>query len=281
MKPGKAEIDICIPCLNGEKVIEDTIKSCSSNHRVRIIVGLNDCTDGTRQRLESLGLDNLVIKDFPDRVGMVENWVRTLKLCDSPYVKLLPAGDKLLPGALDHQLRILASANRAGDVGLVASKKAIAHRFTVVSWLVNSILDRKDDGTQVMSTKEIFNAIERLPRNIFGEPGCVLFKQSTLSGLLCKDQAFSDLGGLYPYVVDLIMYSEAIKSCPEPTKCLFDSRTVCNFEISRTSGTWKLRKRQWSDLLGYCNYLGLNPGLKAKVAGKAMSIVRELIYAIS
>jgi glycosyltransferase involved in cell wall biosynthesis len=277
----RAEIDICIPCLNGGVVIVETIKSCTSTHPIRIIVGLNACTDGTKQRLESLGLDNLVVKDFEDRVDMVENWIRTLRFCDSPYVKLLPAGDKLLPGALDHQLDVLAAACKTGDVGLVASKKAISHKYPMVSWLINSIIKQKGDETQVMSTMELFSEIERLPRNIFGEPGCVLFKQVTLRSLLYKDESFTNLGRLYPYVVDLIMYIEAIKSSPGPKSCVFDSRTVCCFEISRSSGTWKLRKRQLADLLGYCNYLGLRPGIKAKAISKAMSIVRELVYAIT
>ena len=274
----KQRIDICIPCLNGEEVIEDTIKSCNSSHPVRIIVGLNACTDGTKQRLESLCLDNLIIKDFRSRVDMVENWVRTLKLCDSEYVKLLPAGDKLLPGALDHQLKVLTSGENADDVVLVASQKAISHKSSIVGWLVNRVLARNDGRTRSRSTGEVLNELEKLPRNIFGEPGCVLFKQSALRCLLRRDESFIRLGRLYPYVVDLIMYIEVIRSSPGFTRCIFDPRTVCFFEVSRSSGTWKLRHRQFSDLLGYCKYLGLRPGLKARILAKSFSLARELVY---
>jgi len=274
----KQRIDICIPCLNGEEVIEDTIKSCNSSHPVRIIVGLNACTDGTKQRLESLGLDNLIIRDFTSRVDMVENWVRTLKLCDSEYVKLLPAGDKLLPGALDHQLKVLTSGEHTDDVGLVASQKAISHKSSIVGWLVNKVLEPNNARTRSRSTGEVLNELERLPRNLFGEPGCVLFKRSALRCLLSRDESFIRLGRLYPYVVDLIMYIETIRSSPDLTKCLFDSRTVCFFEVSRSSGTWKMRDRQFSDLLGYCKYLGLMPGLRAKIIAKSISLARELIY---
>ena len=274
----KERIDICIPCLNGEKVIEDTIRSCNSSHPVRIIVGLNACTDGTKRRLESLGLDNLIIKDFTSRVDMVENWVRTLKLCDSEYVKLLPAGDKLLPGALDHQLKVLTSGDNTDNVGLVASQKAISHKSSIVGWLVNRVLEQNNGRARSRSTGEVLNELEKLPRNIFGEPGCVLFKQSALRCLLRSDESFIRLGRLYPYVVDLIMYIEAIRSAPDFTDCIFDTRTVCSFEVSRRSGTWKLRRRQYSDLLGYCKYLGLRPGLKAKIVAKSISMARELVY---
>ena len=259
-------------------MIEDTIKSCDSSHSFRIIVGLNACTDGTKQRLESLGLDNLIIKDFTSRVDMVENWVRTLKLCDSEYVKLLPAGDKLLPGALDHQLKVLTSGDNTDVVGLVASQKAISHKSPIVGWLVNRVLTGNNGRTRSRSTGDVLCELERFPRNIFGEPGCVLFKQRALRCLLRRDESFIKLGRLYPYVVDLIMYTEAIRATPDFTDCIFDSRTVCFFEVSRSSGTWKLRRRQFSDLLGYCKYLGLRPGLKAKVLAKSISLARELIY---
>lgn len=280
MSTEREAIDICIPCLDGKGVIEDSIRSCVSKlHDVRFVVGLNACTDGTRSFLESLQLSNVIIVDFATRVDMAENWIRTLRYCDSKYVKLLPAGDKLKPGALDHQVAVLSRPEFL-DVGLVASRKQILHSIEAIEWIVNLGL-HSEATMQTISLSALLEQMGRYPHNILGEPGCILFRHSLVTSLLNRCDAFLSLGRQYPYVTDVIMYVEALNGSSELTRCVIDSQTVCSFEISRSSGSWKLRKRQYSDLLGYCSHLGLRIGHWSKALAKLNSIIRRIIYALA
>ena len=103
-------VDVCIPCMNGGASLKDTVDSCLNNKRLnKIIIGLNACTDDSLDIARSIENSQILVVTFGERVGMMESWIRTLRLSSAQYVKLLPCGDLAVDGALDRQEAIMSS----------------------------------------------------------------------------------------------------------------------------------------------------------------------------
>lgn len=276
-------IDICIPCLNGEHVIKRTILSCVANKaKFNVVVGLNSCTDKTEEKILELGLQNVSIYKFKDRVGMGENWVRTLKLSQAKLVKLLPAGDELTEGALDNQQNLLSNVT-CGNVAFVSSSKCINHPNKLIQYVINNALAGNKKILKI-DLENILDDIKNRPRNLFGEPGCILFKGDLLRKVINSKHSSDNFlrnAMSYPYIVDMALYLEILNYDKQYSSVLLDSFIACTFEVTKNSGTWKLRSQQVSDLIDYLNSIGVKPTRKSKYYAFLNAIARSTVYAFA
>ena len=108
----RARVAVCIPVRNAESTIERCIDSVLAQEGVdvRVVVVDNASTDGTfALACGRAGIDpRVVVYRNPHDIGRIANWNRCLALAGhAEYVKLLMAGDMLLPGFLSETTAML------------------------------------------------------------------------------------------------------------------------------------------------------------------------------
>jgi hypothetical protein len=95
-------LTICIPSYNYGHYLGEAVASClSENCDIRVIVVDNASTDHTPSLREQFAKDARLVWVRNEKLLPVqENWNKAVSLARTPWVKLLQADDRLLPGAL-------------------------------------------------------------------------------------------------------------------------------------------------------------------------------------
>ena len=276
-------VDVCIPCMNGGVSLKATVDSCFSNQRLnKVIIGLNACTDNSLDIARSIENTKIQIVVFRDRVEMMESWIRTLRLSSSQYVKLLPCGDLAVSGALDKQ-ESLISRYRDEQPALASSGKRVSHRNTLLEKVLNYALSKAKEKTWEANLEDLASEMFNHPRNPFGEPGSIIFDGELLRRMLSNTRARKSLihhATCYPYVVDLALYLTTLEFSKSGL-AVFSNAPLCNFEISKNSGTWRLRTRQSRDLLGYLIEKKIPVSTFGSLRAYIDHFIRYFIYAFS
>ena len=117
----RARVSVCIPVRNAEATLERCLESVLSQEgpQLRVVVVDNASTDGTFALACARATSDarVVVYRNPRDIGRIANWNRCLALAgDADYVKLLMAGDVLLPGFLAESVAMMdaiAVANAA------------------------------------------------------------------------------------------------------------------------------------------------------------------------
>ena len=127
-EPPAPRISVCVPTYQGAAHIGECLTSIASQSGVQleIIVCDDRSSDGTidivRNTARAFPKVDWVIRENPERLGMVENWNACVALAQHPLLKILGQDDVLLPHCLAAQARILEAHP---SVALMSSRRVI------------------------------------------------------------------------------------------------------------------------------------------------------------
>jgi len=170
------KVSVLIPVYNGMPYIKEAVQSVLNQEwkDLELIFSDNMSTDGTWEYIQKLAEEYNFVRCYRNErnLGMVGNWNRALEYARGEYIKVLPADDRLLPGCLEKQVRIL---DQYPEVELVCGPKHVIdykgrYLFTKRFFKKNRILDRKESVRKVI----------RSGSNNIGEGGCVMFRRRIL-----------------------------------------------------------------------------------------------------
>ncbi|MCX8080821.1 MAG: glycosyltransferase [Bacteroidia bacterium] len=168
------KLSVLIPVFNGMPYIKEAVESVLNQDfkDYELIITDNQSNDGTWEYVSSLNDKRIKCFRNPVNLGMVGNWNKALEYARGEYIKVLPADDYLLPGALRKQVQLLDEHKEA--VMVCGAKRVIDSSgkalFTKRFMKKNTLLDGK----------EAINLVVRSGSNSIGEGGCVMFRSKYL-----------------------------------------------------------------------------------------------------
>jgi glycosyltransferase involved in cell wall biosynthesis len=229
------DVSIVIPVRNGGEFVMQAIKSvidsASSELNYEVIVSENFSSDNTKEELQlcTHPAVSVITPTRPLRIS--ENWDFVCSLARGRYIKLLCADDLLVPGSLEKEVKALDQNPTA--LASFASRTIIGPEGKLV-------MERT--GLRKFSGSQEFDPLLRKSflsgTNVFGEPGCVLFRREVLISTLPWSV---DL----PFVIDLDFYIRAFKG-----KSIFIIEdSTSRFRIHGKSVTSSLSKEQSNQFL--------------------------------
>ncbi|MCF8461079.1 MAG: glycosyltransferase [Flavobacteriales bacterium] len=91
-------VSVCIITYNHQKYISEAIESVlkqETSFEVEIIVGVDLCSDTTLETVNQYAKENknIHILNTSNRLGMIQNWVRSLQACTGKYIAVLEGDD--------------------------------------------------------------------------------------------------------------------------------------------------------------------------------------------
>jgi glycosyltransferase involved in cell wall biosynthesis len=92
------KVSICLITYNHEKYIRQTIESIlaqETDFDVEIVVGQDLCNDNTPEIVNTFleNNDNIRVLTTDKRLGMIPNWIRTLKACKGEFIAIIEGDD--------------------------------------------------------------------------------------------------------------------------------------------------------------------------------------------
>ncbi len=169
-------VSICIPCYNAEATILDTIQSVVTQTytNIEIIITDNQSTDNTTAKVRAIEDPRIKLFVNPSNVGMSCNFEIAVSKASGKYIKMLCADDLITPDCIEKQ--VSAFLNNAENVIMVTAEK----------WVINEkgkkLFVKKFPGKQ-----KVYEGIKIIKKsltsgtNIFGEPGCILFRSDAIT----------------------------------------------------------------------------------------------------
>jgi glycosyltransferase involved in cell wall biosynthesis len=173
-----ARVAVCIPVRNAEATLERCLDSVLSQEGIafRVVVVDNASTDGTFALAcaRAAGDPRVLVYRNPHDVGRIENWNRCLELAgETEYVKLLMAGDLLLPGYLAETAAMLDAFPSAV---LLRASLSFREADGRVDFLPHFACDRLIAGEEARRSSLVEG-------NIAAGPSGQLWRRSALAGL--------------------------------------------------------------------------------------------------
>jgi glycosyltransferase involved in cell wall biosynthesis len=182
---GKPLVSICIPTFNGEKYIEEAIKSAlNQTYRdIEIIITDDNSQDRTldiaRSFVKNSNIPIYIYLHQPAGIG--ENWNYCVKMSNGEYIKFLFQDDLLEPGCIEEMISGVVGCINTGLVfcrrKIIYNKANPAHNVWVKefnelhkSW---ENLRSFQNGKVLLKDKSILES----PRNKIGEPTAVLLNK--------------------------------------------------------------------------------------------------------
>jgi len=192
-------VSIVVPAYRNAPFIEATMRSIlDQDHReLEVIVADHSSDDGTLDRLQQFAADpRVTIVTTPAGGGAPANWRRVTELATGRYLKLVCGDDIIRPQLVSRQVARLEANPRAT---IAASQRDIvdARGGVLISARGLGGLKGTVDG------REALRRTVRSGTNIFGEPGCVMFRR----------EAFMEAGGWddrWPYLIDEASYARML-----------------------------------------------------------------------
>jgi glycosyltransferase involved in cell wall biosynthesis len=157
-------ISICMITYNHEAFISEAIQSLldqKTNHEFNIVIGDDFSTDDTYlicQKFKSEYPEKIILLDSTQNLGMMPNFVRTLKSCNHNYIAICDGDDYWTDSnKLDQQLQIL---EKQPEISLSCHNTTIIEGENEIDFCSNRIKDAQKD--QIISTDQILGSDIRL-----------------------------------------------------------------------------------------------------------------------
>jgi len=234
------KVSVVVPAYNNADYIGETIESILAQTFTdfELIIADHSSTDGTMAVIEKYTDDpRLTVLTTPAGGGAPRNWNRVTEAATGEYIKLVCGDDILYPEILQLQLDAIEADE---SVTLVASPRNIVDANSVPV-----IKDRGLDGLKgTVPGSEAVRRTVRSGTNIFGEPGCVLMRRSTLESVGLWDPR-------YPYLIDEATYARVLL---EGRFAAVDT-TLAAFRISDSQWSVALVKKQSEQAAGFHDWL--------------------------
>lgn len=266
------KVSVVVPSYNSAAFIDSTIESILAQtfRDFELIVSDHSSTDGTWDRLQRFADDPRVrlLRTEPGG-GAPANWKRVSAEATGEYLKLVCGDDLIAPECLAEQVAPLEADD---SVVMVASQR--------------SLIDARDHALMpgrglggFSGTVPGPSAARRtviLGTNIFGEPGCVLFRRS----------AFDSAGGWddgEPFVIDQATYCNVLML----GRFHAVDQVLASFRISAQQWSVDLSQKQADQVVAFHHRLAeSNPGLltradlaRGDAMARGMAVARRLTYA--
>jgi glycosyltransferase involved in cell wall biosynthesis len=222
---GLPRVSVVIPAYRNAQFVAEAIESvlAQTYRDFEIVVADHSSDDGTASVLEKYAAvpKVRVLSPTPAGGGALANWARVTSHSRGELVKLLCGDDLIHPDALMVQV---AALDDCPGATMVACQRHVID--------VNGRILLRDRGLGplrgLVSGREAIRATVRAGTNLFGEPGCVLFRR----------QALSEVGGWsdeFPYLIDLAAYVAILGR----GDVVAVPQTLASFRVS--SGQWSSR----------------------------------------
>lgn len=116
-------VSICIPTYNYAHYLRQAINSCLSQSykQIELIIVDDASTDNSGELIRSFNDSRIRFLENPVRLGLVENWNKTLSLVRGEIVKFLFADDYLVEDAIERIVKVFENP----DVALVFSAATV------------------------------------------------------------------------------------------------------------------------------------------------------------
>ncbi|MDR2906531.1 MAG: glycosyltransferase [Bacteroidales bacterium] len=195
-------VSICIACYNAASTIEATLKSvlAQTYANIEIVVNDNQSTDHTAEIVRSFENNRIKLYVNSINIGMVRNFEAALSKTSGEYVKLLCADDLLTPDCIEKEVLVFINHPNDNIVAVTAEKY-------VINEVGKKLFVKKYPGG-----KGVHNGLKAIKKslrygtNIFGEPGCLLYRKSAIlqaGGIVIPDEL--------TYVFDLDLTCRVLK----------------------------------------------------------------------
>lgn len=266
------KVSVVVPAYNNASFLAKTIESILFQEfdDYELIVADHSSSDATSEVIARYGSNPHVriMSPTPSGGGALANWNRVSAAARGEYLKLVCGDDLITPDALREQVAAL-DANPSAV--LVASRRALIDSSGRI------IMRRRGLGglSGLVPGRAAVRAAVRAGTNIFGEPGCVLFKRQLLEREGGWDSRF-------PYLIDQATYSRILLH----GDLVALPKVLASFRISSNQWSVQLMRQQASQALAYHSYLrGENEGLLShmdlligNVRAIAIAYARRLAY---
>jgi glycosyltransferase involved in cell wall biosynthesis len=241
--PTTPAISVCIPTFNGDRTIEETLRSVLNQtfSDFEIVICDDSSTDKTLQIVAQFDDPRIIVSKFEKAPDPAANWNRAVRLCRGQYVKVMGQDDVLYPQCLEMEMRAFTEYSDIAPVFVFSNRDIIlASGFK----LKRSNLFRRT-GFQSVGRNKALRSVLRSGRNTIGEPVAVTMRRDTFE----KTRGFEG-----SYVVDLAMWFDLL----EYGSAVKNHQVLSAFRISRSSWSFRLRKSQARQTIEL--FEKLNPG---------------------
>ncbi len=268
-------VSVVVPAFNNESFIAETLRSVLSQDfgDFELIVSDHSSTDSSREIIENFAGDRRVtVLSTAPGGGAWANWRRVTDAASGEYLKLLPGDDVLYPGALESHVDALAAHP---SVALVSSPRDILTARGDVR-----IRNRGLQGVKrgVQSGVDVVRHAVRRGTNVFGEPGCVTMRRSSLESVGGWD-------GQFPYLIDQTTFSRVLFTAD----FLAVDRVLAGFRVSTTQWSVALMGNQARDAKAYNRWCRHRVPARISASdvwignrrAEAMALARRAFYSVN
>jgi glycosyltransferase involved in cell wall biosynthesis len=241
--PTTPAISVCIPTFNGDRTIEETLRSVLNQtfSDFEIVICDDSSTDKTLQIVAQFDDPRIIMSKFEKAPDPAANWNRAVRLCRGQYVKVMGQDDVLYPQCLEMEMRAFTKYSDIAPVFVFSNRDIILESGFK---LKRSNLFRRT-GFQSVGRNKALRSVLRSGRNTIGEPVAVTMRRDTFE----KTRGFEG-----SYVVDLAMWFDLL----EYGSAVKNHQVLSAFRISRSSWSFRLRKSQARQTIEL--FEKLNPG---------------------
>ena len=241
--PTTPAISVCIPTFNGDRTIEETLRSVLNQtfSDFEIVICDDSSTDKTLQIVAQFDDSRIIVSKFEKASNPAANWNRAVRLCRGQYVKVMGQDDVLYPQCLEMEMRAFAKYSDIAPVFVFSNRDIILESGFK---LKRTNLFRRT-GFQSVGRDKALRSVLRSGRNTIGEPVAVTMRRETFE----KTRGFEG-----SYVVDLAMWFDLL----EYGSAVKNHQVLSAFRISRSSWSFRLRKSQARQTIEL--FEKLNPG---------------------
>ena len=267
----KKLVSIVVPTYNGERYLKAAIESILSNRsekfNLEIIVFNNASTDNTAQVLSGFSEFSLRTVTNSTTLDVGSSWTTACLEAKGEYLKLFCDDDLLLKGSLEKELELIETFVDASAV--VSRREIVSPNGRVLRSKPNfGLKDGIYDGN-ILIQKSL-----RSGTNIFGEPGCVLFRREDLFHALPWNNE-------NPFVIDLELYIRTFAG----KRIIVNNSAVMQFRVNSGSTSYSIRKSQSQQYIRLFKVKSYEFGIQGKLSllkviikTKILEFLRGVIY---
>jgi glycosyltransferase involved in cell wall biosynthesis len=136
-------VSICLPVFNGEKYLEEAIKSVlvQSHTELELLIADDCSTDSSWQIIRDYAATDVRIKSIrnDERLGLFANYNRTIGSAMGEYIKLFAQDDLMLPVTVASMASALSDNTTASMVACAKSASPNVETFSLASDSTNQV----------------------------------------------------------------------------------------------------------------------------------------------
>lgn len=231
-------VSVCIPTYNGALFIRQTIVSVLNQtyKNLQIVISDHSSTDDTLDIVKSFNDKRIEYHTFEQKGQASDNWNFCCSKARGQYIHLVCQDDLLHPVSIERHISELEKSSANVSFSF-SSRDVISPNGRVL------LHDRGWKGQHGhIHFRDAIDALVSSGTNLFGEPCAVVMR----SDFFRATQGFTG-----KYLIDLNMWLELWQLGP----ALKIDETLCQFRISKTSWTSRLRQRQSIEFEEFANGL--------------------------